>query len=325
MAKQPLISVVVPVYNECESVRAMAEAVDTALVGFDYELIFVDDGSRDGTPEIILGLPFPKVRLLVFARNFGQTSALAAGIEAAQGEYIALLDGDLQNDPADIPMMLEKLQAEKLDMVAGRRAKRQDGMLLRKIPSKIANRLIRKVSKVQISDYGCTLKVFKAGIAKNLDLYGELHRFIPILADMRGAKIAEVDVRHHARRYGVSKYGIGRTLKVMSDLLLMAFFIRYRSKPMHLFGTLGLSLTAIGSVIELYLLLLKIAGNDIGQRPLFFVGILLLLAGLQLITTGFIAELLMRTYHRAGNSTPYTIARRYAAGKELVAKEGAGE
>lgn len=324
MPNQPVISIVVPVYNERESVGPLAEAVDTALIGLDYELIFVDDGSVDGTPETINALPYSRARLLVFARNFGQTSALSAGIEAARGDYIALLDGDLQNDPADIPLMLEKLKTEGLDMVAGKRARRQDGFILRKIPSKLANKLIRKVSKVQISDYGCTLKLFRADIAKGLDLYGELHRFIPILADMRGAKIAEMDVRHHARRFGVSKYGLGRTFRVMSDLLLMAFFIRYRQKPMHLFGTLGLGLFGLGGLIEFYLLILKMLGHDIGQRPLFFVGILFLLVGVQLITTGFIAELLMRTYHRAGNSTPYTIARRYAAGKEL-GKDVAGE
>ncbi len=316
MTQPPTLSIVVPVYNEEANVALLAEAVASALAGYTYELIFVDDGSTDATVRNILALPEGNIRLLVFSRNFGQTSAMAAGIEAAHGEYIATLDGDLQNDPADIPMMLAKLRDEGLDMVAGCRANRKDGALLRKIPSKIANRLIRRMSKVQVKDYGCTLKLFRADLAKDLDLHGELHRFIPILADMRGAKIAQVDVRHHPRLHGVSKYGLGRTFRVMSDLLLMAFFLRYRQKPMHLFGSLGLGMTLLGGLIEAYLLCLKILGESIGGRPLFFVGILLLLMGIQLITTGFIAELLMRTYYRAGNSRPYTVARSYRGGKQ---------
>lgn len=310
------LSVVVPVYNEEDNIAPMIEAIKSALPNISHEIVFVDDGSSDNTVKNILASAEENIRLIAFARNFGQTSAMAAGIDAAEGEYIATLDGDLQNDPNDIPMMLEKLEKEGLGMVAGRRAKRQDGFILRKIPSKIANILIRKVSKVGISDYGCTLKVFKSEIAKDLDLYGELHRFIPILADIRGAKIAEVDVRHHPRRFGKSKYGLSRTLKVASDLLLMAFFIRYRQKPMHLFGSLGLTSLLLGGVIELYLLMIKIMGSDIGHRPLFFVGILLILTGVQLITTGFLAELMMRTYFGASNKKPYMIAKKFRAGKE---------
>ena len=218
------LSVVIPVYNEKESIEPMVNAVEAALSGIEHEIIFVDDGSSDSTVDTINSLRRNNIKVLVFARNFGQTSAMAAGIEAARGEYIATLDGDLQNDPSDIPMMIEKLENEKLDLVAGRRAKRQDGAFLRKIPSKIANLIIRHTSKVFVQDYGCTLKLFRAQLAKNLDLYGELHRFIPILAHLNGAKIAEVDVKHHARKFGTSKYGIGRTLRVASDLLLMLFF-----------------------------------------------------------------------------------------------------
>ncbi len=314
---KPELSVVIPVYNEKDSIEPMAEALKEALSDINYEVIFVDDGSSDSTVDNILALKEKNIRLLVFARNFGQTSAMAAGIDAAEGDYIATLDGDLQNDPLDIPMMLEKLKEENLDMVAGCRAKRKDGMFLRKIPSKIANKLIRKVSKVNIRDYGCTLKLFKADLAKQLDLYGELHRFIPILADMHGAKIAEVDVRHHSRRFGESKYGLSRTLKVASDLMLMGFFIRYRQKPMHLFGSMGLISLMLGGLIEFYMLLLKLFGEDIGGRPLFYVGILLIIAGIQLITTGFLAELIMRTYYSAKNKKPYTIGEEYKNGKEV--------
>lgn len=313
------LSVVIPIYNELENIMPMCNALKSALTGIDYEVIFVDDGSSDGTQQQVKNVASAdnsqKIKLVEFARNFGQTSAMAAGIEYAEGEYLAFLDGDLQNDPTDIPMMLQKLETEGLDMVAGRRKKRQDGLFLRKIPSKIANRLIYKVSKIQVDDYGCSLKLMKTKLAKTLDLYGELHRFIPILADIKGAKIAQVDVKHHARQFGVSKYGISRTLKVASDLMLMAFFIRYRQKPMHLFGGLGLSSLFIGGLIETYLLILKIFGEDIGGRPLFFVGIVMILAGVQLITTGFLAELLMRTYFSADSTKPYRIANIFKSGE----------
>jgi glycosyltransferase involved in cell wall biosynthesis len=305
------LSVVIPVYNEQQNIRPMCDALEDALKGIDFEAIFVDDGSSDGTVEEIKKVSGLKIKLVEFSRNFGQTSAMSAGIELAEGEYLAFLDGDLQNDPTDIPMMIEKLESEGLDMVAGRRANRQDGLILRKIPSKIANKLIYKVSKLEVNDYGCSLKLMKTSLAKDLDLYGELHRFIPILADIRGAKIAQVDVKHHPRRFGVSKYGIGRTLKVASDLMLMAFFIRYRQKPMHLFGTLGLSAVFIGGLIEAYMLALKLFGHSIGGRPLFFVGIVLIITGFQLITTGFIAELLMRTYFSAEQKKPYSVAKVY--------------
>jgi glycosyltransferase involved in cell wall biosynthesis len=246
-------------------------------------------------------------KVLVFNRNYGQTTAMAAGIEAAGGELIATLDGDMQNDPRDIPAMVAKLESEDWDVVAGRRLKRQDGMLLRKIPSKIANAIIRNSTGVHISDYGCTLKVFTSDVAKHLELYGELHRFIPVLAKIYGAKITEMDVRHHARTFGSSKYGIGRTTRVVSDLLLMLFLQKYRLNPMHLFGTLGLITLVPGVLINLYLLLLKMTGHDIGHRPLLTLGVVLLLAGIQLITSGFIAELIMRTYYQSQKKTPYTI------------------
>ncbi len=313
------LSVVIPVYNEQENIRPLIESLNKNLEGIDHEVIFVDDGSIDKTVDEILKRSNENTRVICFSRNFGQTSALAAGIEEAKGKYIATIDGDLQNDPSDIAMMLTKLEKDGLDVITGVRANRQDGLILRKIPSLVANWLIRAVTKVRVHDYGCTLKVFRADLAKKLDLYGELHRFIPILANIQGAKISEVRVKHHARQFGRSKYGIGRTLKVASDILLMFFFSKYRQKPMHLFGTIGIGMFAVGFIIESYLMLLKLAGQDIGHRPLFYIGILLLITSVQFITTGFIAELIMRTYFGAQNIKPYNISQRFSAGREITA------
>lgn len=310
------LSVVIPVYNEADNIAPLLEQLDSALDGITHEVILVDDGSRDATVDNILKNKKSHIRLIRFARNFGQTPAMAAGIAAAEGEYIATMDGDLQNDPKDIPAMLTRLKEEELDVVMGRRVNRQDNALLRTLPSKAANAVIRRVTRVHMHDYGCTLKVFTSTLAKQLDLWGELHRFIPILAEMQGAKIAEMDVTHHARQFGTSKYGLGRTFRVASDLLLMYFFLRYRQKPMHLFGTLGMGMAAIGALIEAYLLVQKLLGEDIGGRPLFYVGILMLIIGVQFITTGFVAELLVRTYYGSQNKTPYVIAARYRGGKE---------
>jgi len=309
------LSIIIPVMNEEENIKPLLEKIRKSLKDIDYEVIFVDDGSTDKTVEKIKENADERVKLIVFSRNFGQTTAMAAGIDAAEGELIAMLDGDLQNDPSDIPMMIQKLEKEGWDVVAGKRAKRQDGFLLRKLPSKIANWLIRKLTGVYISDYGCTLKVFKSDVAKNLSLYGELHRFIPVLASLYGAKMTEVDVKHHPRIHGKSKYGIGRTFKVISDLMLMLFFQKYSTRPMHLFGGVGFFILFLGFIIEFYLLILKILGHSIGERPLFMVGILFIISGIQLISTGFLAELLMRTYYESQNKKPYVI-KEYFVGKE---------
>ncbi|MFW5820473.1 MAG: glycosyltransferase family 2 protein [Bacteroidota bacterium] len=303
------ISAVVCVYNEELNIKPLVEKITEALSEFDYEIIYVDDGSTDNTVKEILKLNHPRLTLVEFRRNFGQSSALAAGIQQAIGEYIVLLDGDLQNDPFDIPMMLEIAEGEDWDVVAGLRKNRKDGMFLRKIPSWIANSIIRKTTNVRIKDYGCTLKVFKNDVAKDLGLYGELHRFIPVLASFDGASITQVEVRHHPRIHGKAKYGMGRTFKVVADLLLMLFFKRYLPKPMHLFGTWGILITAIGILINLYLLILKALGNDIWGKPLLLLGILLVIAGFQLITIGIIAELLMRIYYESQDKTPYRIKR----------------
>jgi glycosyltransferase involved in cell wall biosynthesis len=309
------LSLVVPMMNEEANVEPLFKAVREALKDIDYEFILVDDGSTDKTVEKMKELCDEKTKIIIFNRNFGQTTAMAAGIKESSGELIATIDGDLQNDPTDIPWMIEKLENEEWDVVAGRRANRQDGMLLRKIPSKIANYIIRRSTGVYLKDYGCTLKVFKKDVAQNLGLYGELHRFIPVLAKMYGAKMVEMDVKHHQRIHGVSKYGLGRTFKVMSDLLLMLFMQKYRTKPMHLFGGLGLASFGIGAIINFYMLILKLMGEDIGNRPLLTLGIVLVIAGIQLVTTGFLAELIMRTYFESQNKTPYTIKEIFIAKK----------
>lgn len=301
------LSVVVPMMNEEENVEPLFREIREALKGIDYELILVDDGSTDRTVERMKALADARTKIIVFNRNYGQTTAMAAGIDAAEGELIATLDGDLQNDPRDIPMMIETMERTGADVVAGRRLKRQDGVFLRKIPSRIANWLIRRSTGVYLNDYGCTLKVFKRDVAKELDLYGELHRFIPVLAEMVGAKIVEVNVRHHPRIHGESKYGLGRTFRVVSDLMLMLFMQKYRTKPMHLFGGLGIASLGLGFLINFYLLILKLTGESIGQRPLLTLGVMLVLVGIQLITTGFIAELIMRTYFESQDKKPYRI------------------
>ena len=301
------LSLVIPVMNEEDNIEPLFKAIREALEGIDYEVILVDDGSTDATVYKIKELADSRTKLIVFNRNFGQTTAMAAGIDEASGELIATLDGDLQNDPSDIPKMIEKLEKEGWDVVAGRRANRQDGFLLRKIPSKIANWIIRKSTGVYISDYGCTLKLFKKDVAKNLGLYGELHRFIPVLARLYGAKMTEMDVKHHPRIHGVSKYGIGRTFKVISDLMLMLFFQKYANRPMHLFGGIGFGMFFFGMIIDFYLFILKLFGENIGTRPLLTLGVMLTLGGIQLITTGFIAEIVMRTYYESQDKKPYVI------------------
>lgn len=305
------LSLVIPVMNEQENIHPLLKSIAIALdkTAFEYEVIFVDDGSTDQTVQNIQSAKNPRVRTVVLNKNYGQTAAMAAGIDEAKGNYIVTLDGDLQNDPADIPAMITKLEEEDMDVVAGIRANRQDGMLLRKVPSKLANAMIRKLTGVYLHDYGCTLKVFRQDIAKNLGLYGELHRFIPVLAQLQGAKLTEMPVAHHARVHGKSKYGIGRTFKVISDLLLMVFFQKYLQKPMHLFGTSGILIFLLGMMINTYLLALKVMGEDIWGRPLLILGITLVLGGIQLITVGIVAELIVRTYFESQNKKTYRIKK----------------
>lgn len=306
---QLLLSVVVTVYNEEENVRPLLEQLHSALDGIAYEIIYVDDGSRDGTLSALKAAAHPRLRVVELRKNYGQSLALMAGIDTAQGEYIATMDGDLQNDPSDIPGMLRLTQTGGWDMVAGNRVNRQDKVLLRKIPSAIANYLIRNLSGVHLKDYGCALKVFRGELAKELGLYGELHRFIPVLASLEGARITQVDVKHHPRTAGRSKYGLGRTFKVVSDLLLMVFFKRYMQKPMHLFGNAGVLLFAAGVLINLYLVFLKILGQDIWGKPLLILGLMLVIGGIQFVTIGIVVEIQMRTYFESQQKKPYRLRR----------------
>jgi len=303
------LSVVVCVFNEEENIKPLVQQITDALPEIDYEIVYVDDGSTDNTVKEIVSLKHPRLTLVEFKKNYGQSSALAAGIDHASGEFIVLLDGDLQNDPSDIPMMLEMAEKDGWDMVAGMRKNRKDGFIFRKIPSLIANAMIRQTTQVRIKDYGCTLKLFTSDLAKSMGLYGELHRFIPVLASLEGGTITQVEVKHHPRTFGKSKYGMGRTFKVVADLLLMLFFKKYMQRPMHLFGRWGIIILLAGILLNFYLLALKILGNDIWGKPLLLLAILLTLAGFQLITIGILAEILMRTYYESQKKTPYKIKR----------------
>lgn len=303
------LSVVVTVLNERDNIQPLIFAIRDALSNIDYEVVFVDDGSDDGTQKEIKNHADGRIKLVELRKNYGQSTAMTAGIDHSSGNYIALLDGDLQNDPTDIPFMLQKLKDEDWDVVAGNRKNRKDGMFLRKLPSSIANALIRKMTGVYIKDYGCTLKLFKREIAEDLGIYGELHRFIPVLAKLQGASITQVDVKHHARRFGNSKYGLNRTFKVMSDLILMVFFRKYIQKPMHLFGTMGFISLGLGILINTYLLILKITGQDIWGKPILILGLIFLLGGIQLITFGILAEINVRTYFEGTNRKTYQVRR----------------
>jgi len=293
--------------NEEENIHPLLTKIQSALNDIEYEVIFVDDGSEDQTIANINKYRTENVRVVELMKNFGQSSAMQAGIDFSQGEYIVTIDGDLQNDPSDIPMMLSVLKEKNVDLVAGERLNRQDGMFIRKIPSKIANWIIRKSTGIMIRDFGCTLKIFKSSIAKNLNLYGELHRFIPVLAHLQGARIYQVNVKHFSRINGKSKYGLNRTFKVMSDLLLMLFMKKYLLKPMHLFGSLGFATFSLGVLINVYFLVKKLMGNDIWGRPMLILGVILLLGGIQLITIGIIAELQTRTYYESQNKKVYNV------------------
>lgn len=303
--------------NEAESLPHLIDRIEAELSSVSFELVLVDDGSSDNSVAVILSKNRPWIKLVVLNRNFGQTTAMNAGIDHAQGDFIATLDGDLQNDPADILPMLERLEKEGWDVVAGRRKNRKDGALLRKLPSRIANALIRKLTGVYVHDYGCTLKVFRKQIAQNLGLYGQLHRFIPVLAKIQGARITEMDVRHHARQFGKSKYGIGRTLKVMSDLILILFLQKYLQRPIHLFGPVGLGCLMTGMGICFYLLIEKILGADIGGRPLLTLGVVFFLGGVQLLSVGLVAEMLTRTYYESQQKPTYGVNGIYQGSDQI--------
>lgn len=309
------LSVVVPMFNEVDNARPLLDAVQSALADYPYpwELIVVDDGSTDGTARALsaharsLG---DHIVVLALRRNFRQTAAMQAGIDAATGDVIVTMDGDLQNDPRDIPRLVARLLNEDLDMVAGWRHTRQDGWLLRRLPSVLANRLIRKVSGLAFQDLGCSLKVFRGSVLRKIRLYGEMHRFIPAwLATVTSpSRMAEEPVRHHSRTQGQSKYGLSRTFRVLIDLLAVHFFMEFGSRPGHFFGGIGLVVGGLGAGVLGYLLVLKLMGETVGGRPLLWLGFFGVLAGLQFLTSGILAEILMRIYFEGRHAQPYHLS-----------------
>jgi glycosyltransferase involved in cell wall biosynthesis len=307
---QLTVSAVVPVYNEVESIPILVDTLTKIFQAnaIPYEIICVDDGSTDGTTDLLRQLAQQRsdLKAVLLRRNYGQTPAMAAGFNHAKGEVIITLDGDLQNDPADIPLLLAKLN-EGYDLVSGWRKDRQDAMVSRLIPSRIANWLIRSVTEVRIHDYGCSLKAYRAELVRDMNLYGELHRFLPALAFIEGARIAELPVRHHARRYGYSKYGLGRTFRVLMDLATIFFMKKFLTRPMHVFGLFGLLSMLVGASLGLYLTALKLTGADIGDRPLLILAVVLFLTGVNLFSLGLLAELSMRTYHESQNRPIYRV------------------
>jgi len=309
------LSIVIPMYNEADNVEPMITRVHEGMAGYlhPWELILVDDGSSDTTPVELVRVgkkAGPHVRVVELMRNFRQTAAMQAGIDAARGDVIVTLDGDLQNDPADIPRMVGRLLREDLDMVAGWRKNRQDGLFLRKIPSRIANRLIARITGVHLNDYGCSLKAFRGSVIRRVRLYGEMHRFIPawVATVTSPRRIKEEVVTHHARQFGESKYGISRTFRVILDLISVYFFMRFRARPGHFFGGAGLALGGVGGLILLYLAILKFCtGAAIGTRPLLLVGFFAVVMAVQFVLTGVLAETLARIYFESGTSRLYEV------------------
>lgn len=311
-AASPELSVVVPLFNEEASVPHLVRQLLAALrpLGRSFELVLVDDGSRDGTAPVLRDLcgSVPELVAVVLRRNYGQTAAMAAGFDVSRGAVIITLDGDLQNDPADIPTLLEQLEQGQLDLVSGWRHQRQDNTVSRLLPSLLANRLIAGVTGVRLHDYGCSLKAYRREVLADLNLYGELHRFLPALAFIEGARIGEVKVNHHPRRYGRSKYGIDRTFRVLMDLLTVWFMKRFLTRPMHVFGFAGLLTLGAGLALLLWLIGEKLVlGTDIGDRPLLLMAVLAILSGVQLFGFGLLAELQMRTYHESQGRPIYRV------------------
>ena len=313
------LSVVVPLYNEEESLPHLVEQLLAALrpSGERFELVLVNDGSSDRTAEVLerLSRDIPELVGVVLRKNYGQTAAMAAGFDVAQGDVIVSLDGDLQNDPADIPMLLAKLR-EGYDLVSGWRHQRQDAALQRKLPSKIANRLIGRVTGVRLHDYGCSLKAYSRDVLSDMRLYGELHRFLPALAFIEGARITEVKVNHRARQFGSSKYGIDRTFRVLMDLLTVWFMKRFLTRPMYVFGFGGLIAILLSLVASSYLLAVKLMGGDIANRPLLTLAVVLGLAGIQLFCFGLLGELQIRTYHESQDRPIYRIRETLRGGRD---------
>lgn len=305
------LSVVIPVYNEKQSLEHLYENLNAVLpgIGKSYEVILIDDGSSDGS-----FIELKKIheknnnyKIIRFRKNFGQTPAMSAGFDYARGEVIITLDADLQNDPNDIPLLLEKME-EGYDIVSGWRANRQDKTISRKLPSVIANWLIAKLTRVHIHDYGCTLKAYSRDVVKNVELYGEMHRYIPAVASWMGINVAEVKVNHHSRKFGKSKYGISRTIRVILDIITIKYLLSYSQRPIQIFGLLGLFTGTVGLIITIYLIIMRLFFQmSLADRPLFTLSIFMIFIGVQLITMGILAELIMRTYHEASGKPTYAV------------------
>jgi glycosyltransferase involved in cell wall biosynthesis len=308
----PDLSIVIPVLNESPNIDKLYNELTDTLVrgGRSYEIIIIDDGSTDDTFNRLAALQSrdPHLRIIRFRRNFGQTAAFAAGFAFARGRMVVTSDGDLQNDPADIRHMADKIERDGFDIVCGWRKDRKDKMVTRRLPSVVANKLISWATGVELHDYGCSLKVFRAEVVKPLRLYGEMHRFLPAIASQFGVRIAEVVVNHRARTAGTSKYGLSRTIRVVLDLLTVKFLLSYSTRPLQIFGLVGMIAGALGSVILAYLAYVRlIAHQAIGDRPLLLLGMLLVFIGVQLVTFGLLAELLARTYYESQNKPVYAI------------------
>ncbi len=305
------ISVVIPIYNERESIAKLCDSLNQALSEMDlkYEVLLIDDGSIDGTFNELLKVHNKNklYKIIRFRKNFGQTSAISAGFNYAEGEIVVTLDADLQNDPKDIPLLLDKLN-EGYDIVSGWRKNRKDKAVTRRFPSIVANKLISRLTGVRLHDYGCTLKAYRKEVIKNINLYGEMHRYIPAIASWMGVKVAEVPVTHHSRKYGRSKYGISRTIKVILDIITVKFLLSYSQSPIQVFGLLGLFSGMIGFIITIYLVIMRIFFHQsLSDRPLFILSIFMIFIGVQLITIGLLAEVLIRVYHKVQNRETYVI------------------
>ena len=309
------VSVILPVFNEADNLEPLAKDVVAALeeTGRSYEVIFVDDGSTDQSLTVLKTLQrtHPSVVVIEFRRNFGQTAALAAGLRAADGEIVVTMDADRQNDPRDIAMLLKEID-QGMDLVCGWRHERKDGLWLRLLPSRVANWLISTTTDVKLHDYGCTLKAMRKDVAKNLRLYGEMHRFIPAIASWYGVRMSEVKVRHHARTAGVSKYGLSRTFRVLLDLLTVKFLMGYSARPIQFFGSIGMACTVAGGGILGWLFIERVFLDiALAGRPAVLAGIVLTLVGLQFVTVGLLAELQARTYHESQDKPTYEIRHTY--------------
>ena len=305
-----LISIIVPVFNESESIGLLLDEVINVMSShkFNFELIVVNDGSKDNTHQVLkqLTLKIKELSVISLRKNYGQTAAMSAGFDNSKGDIVITLDGDLQNDPNDIPLLISEIN-NGYDLVCGWRFDRKDKLINRKIPSKIANKLIAHVTGLKLHDYGCSLKAFKKEIIEDIKLYGELHRFLPVLANIEGARINEVKVNHRSRQYGSSKYGIDRTFRVLMDLLTVWFMTKFLTRPMYGFGFVGIISIFFSLAISSYLIVLKIMGEDIGNRPLLMFALILGIAGVQLFSFGLLSELLIRTYHESQSRPIYRI------------------